>query len=101
MHDESTYKSHLISSQRYIVYSVTEVLYSGFYLRGPNFCEFCEVLASLQILILKQLFFLSHLASTVNVLTHNTHTGHSMPNQQKTILTTSDFHEIWHRHVVH
>ena len=28
-------------------------------------------------------------------------TGHSMPNQQKKILTTSDFHEIWHRHIVH
>ena len=26
--------------------------YSGFYLRGPNFCEICEVLTSSQILIL-------------------------------------------------
>ena len=29
--------------------------YSEFYLQGPSFCEFCEVLASSQILILKQL----------------------------------------------
>ena len=40
--------------------------YSGFYLRGPNFCEFCEVLMRSQILILKQLFSFSF--STVNVL---------------------------------
>ena len=31
--------------------------YSGFYLRGPNFCEICEVLTSSQILILKLLFY--------------------------------------------
>ncbi len=27
--------------------------------------------------------------------------GHSMPNQQKKVSTPSDFHEIWHRYVVH
>ena len=32
-------------------------MYSGFYLRGPNFCEICEVLMSSQILILKLLFY--------------------------------------------
>ena len=31
--------------------------YSGFYLRGPNFCKICEVLTSSQILILKLLFY--------------------------------------------
>ena len=31
--------------------------YSGFYLRGPNFCEICEMLKSSQILILKLLFY--------------------------------------------
>ena len=40
--------------------------YSRFYLRGPNFCKFCEVLTSSQILILKQFFSFSF--STVNVL---------------------------------
>ena len=39
--------------------SLFEILYSGFYLRGPNFCEICEVLTSLQILILKQFFSFS------------------------------------------
>ena len=29
------------------------------------------------------------------------HMGHSMSNQQKKVLTPSDFHEIWHRCVVH
>ena len=29
-----------------------DIPYSGFYLRGPNFCEICEVLTSSQILIL-------------------------------------------------
>ena len=33
------------------------VPYSGFYLRGSNFCEICEVLASSQILILRLLFY--------------------------------------------
>ena len=31
------------------------MLYSGFYLQGPNFCEICKVLTSSQILILKLL----------------------------------------------
>ena len=31
--------------------------YSGFYLRGPNFCKICEVLTSSQILILRLLFY--------------------------------------------
>ena len=44
--------------------SHAKVPYSGFYLRGPNICEFCEVLTSLQILFLKQLFSFH----TVNVL---------------------------------
>ena len=33
------------------------ILYSGFYLRGPNFCKICEVLMSSQILILKLFYF--------------------------------------------
>ena len=37
--------------------ATTMLPYSGFYLRGPNFCEICEVLTSLQILILKLLFY--------------------------------------------
>ena len=41
--------------------------YSGFYLRGPNFCEICEVLTSSQILILKLLFYL-HEPATEHVI---------------------------------
>ena len=41
--------------------------YSGFYLRGPNFCEICEVLTSSQILILKLLFYF-HETATEHVI---------------------------------
>ena len=37
--------------------------YSRFYLRGPNFCEICEVWTSSQILILKLLFYFRELAT--------------------------------------
>ena len=46
-----------------IVDTIKVLPYSEFYLRGPNFCE---VLMSSQILILKQLFSFSF--STVNAL---------------------------------
>ena len=38
-------------------WEVNCILYSGFYLRGPNFCKICEVLTSSQILILQLLFY--------------------------------------------
>ena len=34
-----------------------QILHSGFYLRGPNFCKICKVLTRSQILILKLLFY--------------------------------------------
>ena len=63
----------IVSSIRVIVYN-HNVPHSGFYLQGPNSCEFCEVLTSSQILILKQLFSFSF--CTVNELLkpHNTRT---------------------------
>ena len=54
-----------------------DIPYSGFYLRGPNFCEFCAVLTSSQILILEQLFSLSF--STVNVLSIQSFKPHTCP----------------------
>ena len=38
------------------VYQLYNIPYSGFYLRGPNFCEICEVLTTSQILILYSYF---------------------------------------------
>ena len=40
-----------------VLLNQTTIPYSGFYLRGPNFCEICEVLTSSQILILKLIFY--------------------------------------------
>ena len=40
--------------------------YSGFYLRGPNFCEICEVLTSSQILILYSYLLPGRFYSHVN-----------------------------------
>ena len=37
--------------------TLLSIPYSGFYLRGPNFCEICEVLINSQILILKLLVY--------------------------------------------
>ena len=41
--------------------------YSSFYLRGPNFCNICEVLTSLRILILKLLCY-SHMNQQQSML---------------------------------
>ena len=43
--------------------------YSGFYLRGPNFCKICEVFTSLQILILKQFLFSINTPITLHIAT--------------------------------
>ena len=56
IHLTRLFLTHYIPAQ-YLSHFQLTIPYSGFYLRGPNLCEVCEVLTSSQILILKLLLY--------------------------------------------
>ena len=62
--------------------------YSGFYLRGPNFCKICEVLTSSQILILHLLWYHQHVPTAT--WTNNRTCYYTNPRLSKENMTIAD-----------